>query len=115
MTLAKGHNSAWLEYNEDTPFFVKMKVLYACLFASLLYSVEAWGNVNQLKEKLMKIERKALKRCLGVKSGTSNDLVYVELNKPGIVADIKDRQQKFYINILMLKQKGAIVKNIRAW
>ena len=48
--------NAWLEYNEDTPFFVIVKVLYACLFASLLYSVEAWGEMNKFKEKVMKIE-----------------------------------------------------------
>ena len=48
------HNVAkfysWLEINEDTPFFVKIKVLYTCLFASLLYSVEAWGDLQQVEK-----------------------------------------------------------------
>ena len=50
-------------------------MLYVCLFSSLLYSVEAWGDVKQFEDKLIKIERETLKRCFGVKSGTSNDLV----------------------------------------
>ena len=70
-----------------------MKVLYACLFSPLLYSVEAWGDVKQFEDKLIRIEREALKRCLGGKSETSNDLVDVELNKADIIATIKDRQQ----------------------
>ena len=44
---------AWLEDNENTPFFIKIRVLYACLFASILYSVEAWGDVAKYN-KLMK-------------------------------------------------------------
>lgn len=103
---------SWLDYNEDTPFFVKIKVLYTCLFTSLLYSVEAWGGVNQFKEQLLKIEREALKRCLGVKTGTSNDLVYIELNKADIISDIKDKQYKFYNKIISLDPEEAIVKNI---
>ena len=64
------------------------------LFSSLLYSLEVWGDVKQFGDKLIKIERKALKRCLSVKSETSNYLVDVELNKANIIANIKDRQQK---------------------
>ena len=103
---------AWLDYNENTPFFVKMKVLYTCLFASLLYSVEAWGDVKAFEEKLRKTEKDALKKRLGVKSGTSNDLIYLELNKADIIANIKDRQYKFNKKMINLEPEEAIVKSI---
>ena len=104
---------AWLEYNEDTPFFVKINVkIYICLFAALLYSVEAWGDVNELENKLLKIEREALKRVLGVKNGTTNDLVYIELQKADIIANIKDRQRKFYEKIMTFEPEDAVVRSI---
>ena len=104
---------AWLQYNENTPFFVKMKVLYACLFESILYSVEAWGDIEgTIEKKLRKVEVDALKRCLGVKSGTSNDLVYMELQRPDIISSIKDRQYNFLQKIMLLTPEDAIVKSI---
>ena len=103
---------AWLEYNESTPFFIKFKVLYACLFSSLLYSSEAWGKLSKIECELLTIERKALKSCLGVKSGTTNDIIYTEINKPDIIASIKDRQHKFGTRIMQLKPGEALVKEI---
>ena len=38
---------AWIEYNEDTLFFIKMRVLYGCMFASLLFCSEAWGDLKK--------------------------------------------------------------------
>lgn len=66
------------------PFYAKIKVLYTCLFAALLYSVEAWGDT-------LKIERDAFKRCLEVESATTNDLIYIELHRPDIISTIKNR------------------------
>ena len=104
---------AWLQYNENTPFFIKMKVLYACLFESLLYSVEAWGDIEGvIARKLRKVEVEALKRCLGVKNGTPNDLVYMELQKPDIISCIKDRQYKFHEKIMQLTPEDAVVRSI---
>ena len=71
---------AWLEMNQETPFQFKMKVLYGCMFATLLYSCEAWGNIDCIGEKLILIEKKALKSCLGVKKGTTDDLKYIPGN-----------------------------------
>ena len=103
---------AWLECNETTPFFIKIKVLYTCLFESLLYSVEAWGDISFVAEKLLNIERKAIKRCLGIKKGTTSDLIYIEINGPDIIATIKDRQHKFLMKIENLQIGEALVKEI---
>ena len=103
---------AWLEYNETTPFIIKAKVLYACMFASLLYSTEAWGDLSRIEQSLLSIERKALKSCLGVKSGTSNDLVYHEINQADIISTIKDRQYRFGEKIKKLGKDEALAKEI---
>ena len=53
---------AWVDYNEDTSFFIKKVesfVLYGCI-----------------ENTLLTIETKALKRCLGGKSGTTNDDIH---------------------------------------
>ena len=55
---------AWLQINRDTPFMFKMRVLYGCMFQSILYSCEAWGDISHLGEMLLATERKALKACL---------------------------------------------------
>ena len=108
--VAKFH--AWLEYNESTPFFIKIKVLYGCLFASMLFSSEAWGNLSKVKHTLLMNEKKALKSCLGIKSGTSTDIVYQEIMRPDIIAVLQDRQFKFAEKIKKLGKDEALVKEI---
>ena len=87
-------------------------MLYGCLFASMLFSSEAWGNLSKVDDSLLKNEAKALKSCLGIKSGTSTELVYQEINKPDIIAIIKDRQFKFAEKIKKLGKDEALVKEI---
>ena len=88
---------ACLDVNRDTPIKIKIVVLYNCLFASLLYSCEVWGEIgDKLAEKVLKIEKKALKSCLGVKISTPDDVIYSELNKADILSTITDRQYKFF-------------------
>ena len=103
---------AWLELNIDTPIIIKIKVLYSCLFASLLYGCEAWGDNRRYADRLMKMELKALKSCLGVKIGTTNDIVYQELNQPDIVATIKQRQYNFFKKYVELQEYECISKSV---
>ena len=103
---------AWLQINRDTPFMLKMRVLYGCMFAALLYSCEAWGDISHICDDLLAIERKALKSCLGVKQSTSNNLIYAELNRPSIVSVVKDRQFSFLQKFLSLDEQDAIARKI---
>ena len=41
-------------------------------------------TLTKLGKKILLVERKALKRILGVKSGTTNNLIYQELDIPDI-------------------------------
>ena len=98
--------------NESTPIDVKLQVLDTCMFISLLYGSETWGDFSSIYENLRKIERKVLKAILKVKKGTTNDLIYHELRRADIVAKVKDRQFQFFNKITKLQREDAIVKVI---
>ena len=103
---------SWLAVNQDTPVKIKMLVLYNCLFATLLYSCEVWTNIAKLSKKLLGIEKKALKSCLGVKRSTPDNIIYTELDKADIISTILDRQHNFYNKLLKHDENSAIVIGI---
>ena len=103
---------SWLHLNESTPFPLKLRVLYGCMFSALLYSCEAWGDLSCITNSILEIERKGIKSCLGVKQGTSNDLLYIELNKGDIKSTIMERQYNFYNKFKMLSSDEAVAKQI---
>ena len=103
---------SWLAVNEDAPFVVKLLVLYNCLFATLLYSCEVWVNIDDMSEKLLLIEKKALKACLGIKSSTPDDIVYHEVNRADIVSLIRDRQYNFFMKLMKHDEHTAVILGI---
>ena len=82
------------------------------MFAAILYSCEAWGNVDEIADEILLTERKALKRYLGVKNSVPNDIIYHELNIPDIIAKIMKQQQKFFAKIMLLEPEQAIVRQL---
>ena len=102
----------WLQVNRETPIILKIRVLYGCMFAAILYSCEAWGNIEEIKDQLLAMERKALKCCLGVKGSVPNDILYQELNIPDVFAKIRRLQQKFFAKIMTLEPEEAIVRQL---
>ena len=82
------------------------------MFEPVLYSCELWGDIAIITDKLLQIERNALERCLGVKLGTTADIVYYELNLPDIKSVIIQRQFNFINKIQSLSDGDAIVKDI---
>ena len=102
---------AWLEDNEYTPIQIKLLVLYGCVFAAMFYCSETWYEIDTVAEDILLLERQALKRCLGVKASTPDDIVYMELNRPNIVNSIKERQRKFFDKLPEL-EGNAIVCDI---
>ena len=70
--------------------------------------------MNKLENNLCLLERKALRACLGVKQGTSGDLLYSEINRPDIVASIYLRQfsiKNSHNFNLAIQQRKASSKN----
>ena len=57
------------------------------------------------------MERTALKRCLGVKASTPDDIVYTEVNRANIVNKIKEQQYQFFSKLADL-DGAAIVCDI---
>ena len=102
----------WLDMNESAPIILKLIVLYSCMFAAILYSCETWGDLEVITVKLLQLERKALKRCLGVKSGITNDIIYCELNIPDIKASIIHRQFNFITKIKKFAERGNCKRNV---
>ena len=65
----------WIEVNESIPITIKLQVLDACFFTAYLYGAETLWKIDDVSETILTKERKLLKRILGVKTGTSNDLI----------------------------------------
>ena len=102
----------WLEVNQNTPFPLKLKILYSCMLPALLYSCEAWGPLKDLEHEIRLIEKKALKACLGVKQGTSDEIIYMEVNRADYIAIIYERQYKFYNRFKMIGSNESTAKCI---
>ena len=100
----------WLNVNETTPIKIKLRILDNCMYSSLTYGMETWGDFSCVHEELRQMERTLLKSILKVKTGTSNDLIYHELKRGDIVSGIKDQQYNFFKKINEIKDGDAIVK-----
>lgn len=64
------------------------------------------------KKQLLKIEIQLLKKILGVKNGTTTDIIYLEIMKPNIMSKIKDRQCKFFKKLRNLEPHEAVLIKI---
>ena len=102
----------WLEINEMTPISIKIQVLYLCMFAAYLYGAECWWKIDAVKEKILLIERKMLKRILQVKPSTPNEIIYTELGRCDIITKIKVRQKRFFERCNELTEEEASLKTI---
>ena len=103
---------AWLEANNETPIEIRMLILDNCLFSSILYGIENWGNFECIYETLRSIVLKALKAALNVKKGTPKELIYHKIRRPDIVSRVKDAQFNFFQRISKIAQNEALIKDV---
>jgi hypothetical protein len=80
--------------HNDAPYWIKNRVLESCVTSALLYSCESWLSA-QMKP-IAKVYTSCLKQLLGVRSQTSQDIVYTEAGASGIEAIVMQRQQQFF-------------------
>ena len=99
---------AWLEYNTNTPIEIKLLTLYNCVLASIFYCAETWYEIDLVKDEMLLMERQALKRCLGVKSSTPDDIIYTELDRANIVNKIKEQQNQFFYKLSTLEGHAIV-------
>ena len=102
----------WLSINEFTPVKIKLQVLYTCMFNAYLYAVETWWQNEAISKQLLALERKLLKMILCIKSNIPDDLIYLEIDRPDIMAVVKHRQCSFYKRLIFLGEEDAIVRKI---
>ena len=102
----------WLAINKNTPIRMKLQVFYTCMFNAYLYGIEAWWGIDAFKNQLLLLERKLLKNILGVKRNTPDDLLYLEIDRPDIMAVIKWRQYSFFKRLLSLDEEEAISRKL---
>ena len=102
----------WLEVNLMTPINIKLWVLDACMFAAYLYGCECWSTIDEVKDKLLALERKLLKTILQVKPSTPNAMVYTELGRCDLITRIKIRQKKFYEKCKNLTKEESVIADI---
>ena len=77
------------------------------MFSASLYVVETWYKID-----LLLLERKFLKRILGVKSNVPDELLYLELDRADIMTLVKQRQYNFYQNLLRLGEEESICRKL---
>ena len=108
MNFAKFH--AWLSVNELTPIEMKLVVLDSCVFGAVLSASECWGDISYIEKQLKEQELTALRAILGVKKGTTVDLICHEIRRCSVRASILDRQYNFYQKLCKMTGEDAIVK-----
>ena len=79
----------WVEINETVSITIKLQVLDSCMFSAYLYGAETWWKIDDVAESILVQQRKVLKIIIGVKKGTSNDLIYIELDRTDIISRIR--------------------------
>ena len=84
---------SFISKNNDVPFVVKKRVFEAALMSSLVYGCESWLAAD-LKP-MIKLYNWCLKRLLGVRKSTCNDVCYVEAGYPPLQDLVRYKQHKF--------------------
>ena len=81
------------------------------MFPSFLYSCETWGELPpKIEKEILLIEKKAIKMILGVKSGTSDNIIFTEINRPDLISKIYQRQFNFYLRFQSMTDVSAAKK-----
>lgn len=84
---------SFVSRNNDVPFLVKKKVFDAALMSALIYGSESWlnGNIKPVE----KLYKWCIKKLLGVRKTTANDLCMIELGVAPLRAIVRAKQRKF--------------------
>ena len=104
--------SNFIYNNKYAPVTVKLKVVKACVNASITYSCESWGScaLNTIES----LQRKALKIALGVRNNIPNEIIYGESGFVSLRPAIYKRQLTFYTKLKndKLEQPHSTVAHI---
>ncbi len=85
---------SFLNKNNDAPFTVKKRVFEAALMSSLVYGCESWLGADLRPVK--KIYNWCLKKLMGVRKSTSNNVCYIESGYSSLNNLVIYKQHKFF-------------------
>ncbi len=85
---------SFINKNNDVPSFVKKRVFDAALLSSLIYGCESWVGADL--RPMNKLYNWCLKKLLGVRKSTCNDVCYVESGYPSFQELVKNKQHNFF-------------------
>ena len=96
--------SNFIYNNKYAPVSIKLKVVKACVNASVTYSCESWGScaLNSVES----LQREAIKIALGVRNNVPNEIIYGESGFVPLRPAIHKRQLNF-----VRKQKNDTINN----
>ena len=86
------------EKNNDVVFWVKKKVFTNALMSSIVYGCESWLN-GDVKPVSKLYNMWCIKKVLGVRETTRNDLCLLEIGCPPLHSLVKDKQWRFFQKI----------------
>ena len=85
---------SFVSAHRDAPFTVKKTVWDAAVISAITYASESWWTTD-LKP-AVSLYMSTLKRLLGVRTQTPNDLCLMELDLPSMPALVTKRQREFF-------------------
>ena len=88
---------AFLSQNSEALFYVKMKVSFCLLLATIFYGAETWWISNMHMSS--NIYLSTIKNCLEVCTTVCSDVIYVEVGKASASSYVKDKQLKFLAKV----------------
>ena len=98
---------AFLRSNRNAPVDVKLKVLEACVFSSLLHNAETWADCRI--ERLEVLHRRMLKSILGVRMTTPSELLHVELGVTSVKTYVSVKQFNFWKKVVELSDSNPLM------
>ena len=87
----------FINNHKDTTIDIKLKVFQACFCSCILSNCEIWGP--NLPKELITLYKKGLKIVLEVRSSTPTAIIFMESKQPSVIAMVKKRQLKFWLEL----------------
>ena len=98
----------FINNNKTATIHIKLKVFQACFCSTILSNCEIWGHC--FPKKVLTLYNRGLKLALEVRLSTPTALIFLESRQPAVLAIIRKRQLKFWLNLK--KEEGSELKNL---
>ena len=87
----------FINNNKNTSLEIRLKVFQACFCSVILSNCESWGQ--WIPKTVTTLYHQGLKLALHVRKSTPTALIFLESRQPSVIALIRKRQLKFWLNL----------------